>query len=258
MTTLLIPSRHRLVHTSRPQTLVLHHGYWVYAFCHDLARGILFINQSQYIKTILDHFEMTGCTPILIPLEAKSHFVPTTLEDHELVKLFPYLEAIGSLTYAAMGTHPNISTLVQALSPFTANFGAVQVRAVKHIFKYLARCPNCGILYLHTGSTLVGWTNVDWASDQTNQRSISGHIFMLAGGAISWMSKQQSTVAMLSMHAEYIVAMEASKELVWLCCFLLELHQNIPDSTVLYINNCAADLLAWNPINHSAMKHIEV
>ena len=154
--------------------------------CHDLARGILFINQSQYIKTILDHFKMTGCTPILIPLEAKSHFVPTTLEDHKLVKLFPYLEAIGSLTYAAMGTHPNISASVQALSPFTANFGAVQVRAVKHIFKYLARCPNCGILYLHTGGTLVGWTNVDWASDQTNQRSISGHIFMLAWGAISW------------------------------------------------------------------------
>ena len=81
---------------------------------------------------------------------------------------------------------------------------------------------------------------------------------MLAGGAVSWMSKQQSTVAMLSMHAEYIAAMEASKELVWLRRFLLELRQNIPDSTILYIDNRAADLLARNPVNHSVTKHIEV
>ena len=72
------------------------------------------------------------------------------------------------------------------------------------------------------------------------------------------MSKQQSTVATSSMHAEYIAATEASKELVWLRRFLLELRQNIPDSTILYIDNRAADLLARNPVNHSTTKHIKV
>ena len=46
------------------------------------------------------------------------------------------------------------------------------------------------------------------------------------------------------MHAEYIAAMEAAKELVWLRHFLSELRQDIPASTVLHIDNRAADLLA--------------
>ena len=99
---------------------------------------------------------------------------------------------------------------------------------------------------------------MDWVNDQMNQRLISGHVFTLARGAISWMSKQQVSVATSSTHVEYVAATEVAKELVWLHHFLLELCQDIPNSTVLYIDNCAADLLAWNPINHSAMKHIEV
>ena len=225
---------------------------------HNLTKGTLFIDQLQYIKTILECFNMTGCNTVLIPLEAKSYFMPATPEDHKLVKSFPYLEAIGSLMYAAMGTRPDISAAVRSLSPFASNFGAVHIAAVKHIFKYLARCPNQGILYSHDGSTLVGWTDADWANDRTNRKLISGHIFMLAGGAISWMSKQQVSVVTSSTHVEYVAATEAAKELVWLRRFLLELCQDIPNSTVLYIDNCAADLLAWNPVNHSVTKHIEV
>ena len=60
--------------------------------------GTLFIDQLQYIKTMLECFQMTGCIPVLIPLEAKSHFEPTTADDHEAIKSFPYLKAIGSLT----------------------------------------------------------------------------------------------------------------------------------------------------------------
>src|SRR5260370_15212524 len=72
------------------------------------------------------------------------------------------------------------------------------------------------------------------------------------------MSCQQSTVATSSTHTEYIAAMEASKELVWLRCLLSELHEDVSSSTLLHINNRAADLLAHNPINHVATKHIDV
>ncbi len=75
---------------------------------------------------------------------------------------------------------------------------------------------------------------------------------------MSWMLKQQSTVATLSTHAEYITGTKASKELVWLRCLLSELCEDIYQSTPLHINNRAADLLAWNPVNHTATKHIDV
>ena len=72
------------------------------------------------------------------------------------------------------------------------------------------------------------------------------------------MAKQQSTVATSSTHAEYIAAAEASKELVWLRRLLSELHKGIKGPTTLHIDNRAADLLAHNPVNHAATKHIDV
>ena len=66
------------------------------------------------------------------------------------------------------------------------------------------------------------------------------------------------TVADSSTHAEYIAAAEASKELVWLRRLLTELKEWVPGPTSLHIDNCAANLLTWNPVNHGAMKHIDV
>ena len=73
-----------------------------------------------------------------------------------------------------------------------------------------------------------------------------------------WMLKQQSMVATSSTHAKYITRTEASKELVWLRCLLSKLHEDIYQSTPLHIDNRATDLLAWNPVNHAATKHINM
>ena len=108
------------------------------------------------------------------------------------------------------------------------------------------------------GGELIGYTDADWANDCSNCHSISGYAFLYSGGAISWMSKQQSTVATSSTHAEYIAAMEAAKELVWICCLLTELQEEVSGPTILHIDNHAADLLARNPVNHAATKHIDI
>ena len=105
---------------------------------------------------------------------------------------------------------------------------------------------------------LTGYTDADWVNDVSNRRLVSGYAFLYAGSAVSWMSKQQSTVASSSTHAEYIAAAEAVKELVWLRRLLSELRQDITEPTTLYIDNRAADLLVHNPINHAATKHIDV
>ncbi len=108
------------------------------------------------------------------------------------------------------------------------------------------------------GGELIGYTDTDWANDCSNCHSISGYAFLYSGGAISWMSKQQSTVAISSTHAEYITTVEAVKELVWICCLLTKLQEEVSGLTILHINNSTADLLARNPVNHAMMKHIDV
>jgi hypothetical protein len=50
----------------------------------------------------------------------------------------------------------------------------------------------------------------------TRERSTSGYVFTLAGGAINWMSKLQNIVALSTTEAKYIAASHACKEAVWL------------------------------------------
>ena len=61
-----------------------------------------------------------------------------------------------------------------------------------------------------------GFVDADWVGDLDQRRSTSGYVFSLFGGAINWMSKVQSVVALSTTKVEYMVATHASKEEIWL------------------------------------------
>src|SRR5258705_11962817 len=148
---------------------------WILGICiqHNIATGTLFIDQAQYIKNILSQYGMDDCHPVSTPLPPCTQFQPASAEEHASISSYPYLKAIGSLTYATMGTHPDICATVRSLSPFTATFSPDHINGVKHIMRYLAGCPSCGIMYTMGESEIVGYTNVDWANDCLNHCSIS-------------------------------------------------------------------------------------
>jgi len=63
---------------------------------------------------------------------------------------------------------------------------------------------------------VLGFVDADWAGDLDQRRSTSGYVFNLFGGAVSWMSKKKSVVALSTVEAEYMLATHASKKEFWL------------------------------------------
>ena len=55
------------------------------------------------------------------------------------------------------------------------------------------------------------------------KRSQSGFMFCLNGGAVSWKSSKQETVADSTTESEYIAALDDAKEAVWIKKFITEL-----------------------------------
>ena len=55
------------------------------------------------------------------------------------------------------------------------------------------------------------------------RKSTFGYLFTFAGGAISWQSKLQKWVSLSTTEAEYIVATEVGKAMLWMKRFLQEL-----------------------------------
>ena len=44
----------------------------------------------------------------------------------------------------------------------------------------------------------VNLTDADWAGDLGNRHSTSGNLFVMSGGAISWLSKKQPVLALVN------------------------------------------------------------
>ena len=90
---------------------------------------------------------------------------------------------------------------------------------MKRVFRYLRGTNDYGLCYqgrpgLDRTWDICGFFYENWAGDLDERRPTSGYVFNLFGGAVSWMSKKQSIVALSTIDAEYMVATHESKEVV--------------------------------------------
>ena len=86
---------------------------------------------------------------------------------------------------------------------------------------------------------VTGYTDASFQTDKDDSKSQSGYVFTINGGAVSWKSSKQETVADSTTEAEYIAASEAAKEGVWIRKFLIELgvFPNASSPLDLYCDN---------------------
>ncbi|XP_038687506.1 secreted RxLR effector protein 161-like [Tripterygium wilfordii] len=77
--------------------------------------------------------------------------------------------------------------------------------AAKRILRYVRGTLDHGIFYeANIPINLVGYIDSDVAGSMDDSKSISGYIFNLGSGAISWSSKKQPIVTLSTTKAKYI------------------------------------------------------
>ncbi|GKE89518.1 retrovirus-related pol polyprotein from transposon TNT 1-94, partial [Tanacetum coccineum] len=123
-----------------------------------------------------------------------------------------YASAVGSLMFAMICTRPDIAHAVGVVSRYMAEPGKKHWEAVKRILRYIKRTSDVALCYGESGLTIKGYVDSDYAGDQDGSKSTTGYVFTLSGETVSWVSKLQSVVAMLTTEAEYVAAAQASKE----------------------------------------------
>lgn len=223
----------------------------------DKEKNCVFLHQKHYIEAMLQKYGMGNANPVATPADAN---VKLRKSDgvSKPVHQYTYQSMVGSLLYAAMATRPDIAQAVSAVSKFNANPDAAHLTAVKRIFRYLKGTVNLALKYEQSDSgALIGFSDADWAGDQDDRRSTTGNIFLLSGGAVSWLSKKQVTVALSTAEAEYIALSQAAQEGIWLRRLLSDLGMEAT-STVILEDNQGAIAIAKNPVNHSRTKHIDI
>ena len=94
------------------------------------------------------------------------------------------------------------------------------------MLRYLKGTTDIGIVYGRVNNNsdqVLGYVDLDFAGDLDKMRSITGYIYTLCGGAVSWKASLQSVVALSTTEAEYIALSETVKEAIWLKGLVTEL-----------------------------------
>ena len=255
----------------------------------DTANRTISLSQRQYIVDLLTKYNMSDCSTEATPMDDRKRLSkdmsPVTAAEKAEMEKVPYREAVGSLLWLSNGTRPDISYAVSQVAKYMSNPGMEHWKAVKRILRYLKGTMDRKIVYNGKSNIdIIGYdkgecnvtpnlnpndsrrkrkldafADADWGSDSDTRRSVTGYVFMLAGGPISWQSRQQSTVALSSMEAEYMSACAATQEAIWLRSVLIDLGiMQKTEGIVINEDNKSCIEFSNNPGSYRRTKHIDI
>ncbi|KAJ9541966.1 hypothetical protein OSB04_028472 [Centaurea solstitialis] len=228
------------------------------------SRRLIGLSQSTYIEKILKKSRMDESKKGFIPMQhgivLSKNTCPVSSQDQDKMKSVPYASAIGSIMYAMLCTRPDVAYSVSVTSRYQQNPGEPHWVAVKNIFKYLRRTKDMFLVFGGSEDeiSVTGYSDASFQTDRDDFRSQSGYVFTLNGGAISWKSSKQDTIADSTTEAEYIAASDAAKEAVWLRNFLSDLRvvASISRPIDIFCDNSGAVAQAKEPREHHKSRHV--
>lgn len=221
----------------------------------DRTKRTLKLDQERMTTQLISKYGLSDAKTKSIPLSPSIKLNKNEGEPLSTTT-YDYGNLIGSLLYLSVCTRPDIAQAVGVLSKYMATPTTVHWHAANDVLRYLAGTKSYGINY--GGNFKVqGYCDADYAGDLDTRRSTTGYIFTLNGGAISWSSRRQPTVAASTTEAEYMAAAYAVKEALWLRTLLADLK--IDTGTIpIQADNQSAIKLLKNPISSLRSKHIDV
>ncbi|KAH9685421.1 Integrase catalytic domain-containing protein [Citrus sinensis] len=111
-----------------------------------------------------------------------------------------------------------------AVSQYMTNPGRKHWIVVKRILRYIRGTSDIALCYGRSEFTVRGYVDSDFAGDLDKRKSTTGYMFTLVEVAVSWISKLQTIVALSTKEAEYMAAIQACKEAIWIQRLLEELR----------------------------------
>ena len=73
-----------------------------------------------------------------------------------------------------------------------------------------------GINYESNNASLTGYSDTDFANNELDHRSLTGYVFKISNAAITWNTRKQPTVVLLTMEAKYMAVAAVTCKAIWL------------------------------------------
>jgi hypothetical protein len=166
----------------------------------DRSKRLIGLSQDAYIDKILNRFNMQdskkGFLPISHVITLSKKQCPLEPDEQERMRAIPYASAIRSIMYAMICTWLDVSYALSATSRYQSNYGDAHWTIIKNILKYLRRTNKAFLVFGGEEELVVkGYNDASFQIDANDSKLKSSFLFSLNGGAVSWKSFKQDTIA---------------------------------------------------------------
>jgi hypothetical protein len=153
------------------------------------------LSQKAYLENVLKKFSMHACNPTLAPIVKGDKYgsFQSPRNQYEIDQMKPvlYASAVGSLIYAQVYTRLDLAFVTGMLGRYQKNPGIDHWNGIKRILRYIQGIKGIMLTYERSDSLeIVGYSDSDFVGCLDTDRSMSGYVFKLASGAISWSSSK--------------------------------------------------------------------
>ncbi|GJS66759.1 ribonuclease H-like domain-containing protein [Tanacetum coccineum] len=176
----------------------------------------MFLSKKKYAMELLKQVHILNYNPTRTPVDTESMLglEGTPLSDPTL-----YRSLAGGLQYLTF-TRPDLSYTG------TLEFGLQ--------------------LYASSGSSLVAYSDIDWAGCPGTRKSTSGYCVFMGDNLLSWFAKRQHNLLRSSAEAEYRGLANVVAETAWIHNLLRELYTPLLTVTLVYCDNFSVVYLSAN------------
>ena len=229
----------------------------------DIDKGTIRLTQRPYWEHVLNRFNLTNITPRNTPLPVgftlEQAMSPKTDSERKEMADKPYRPVLGSVMWGQLATRPDLSFAVSLLSRFQADPGIEHWKGLLHVVGYIKNTMDYGLTYSRDADlTPLGYVDADYGGCRDTRRSTSGYVFTMAGGAVTWSSKRQATVALSTVEAEYVAMSRCAQQMIWMQTWLDEVEVTHDMPGMIKGDSRGAIALAKNTKDHGKVKHIDI
>lgn len=223
----------------------------------DLNKGITVISQKDYLRKLLSQYNILDGKTLKLPIDKNYNFHILKRDSSESIEIESKCRRlVGSLMYAAMGTRPDICSVVNILSRYQSCASELLYKLLLNVLRYVnGTIDLCLVYYRECNEDVLCYVDSDWGGAD-DRKSTSGCIFKVFGCSVIWYSRKQPTVALSSTEAEYVALCLATSEACWLKEIMLTFGFEV--NIIVYEDNQSTIKMAQMATGNSRVKHLEI
>jgi hypothetical protein len=156
-------------------------------------------------------------------------------------------------------TRSNITFAVNLLSRFMHYASELHFQATKKIVRYIKGAINCSIKFSHLHNFMLhDYFDNNWAGFVDDIKSTTSYCFSFGSRMFSWCLRKQDVIAQSTAEIEYIAAITAVNQAIWIKKILVDLHMDQLEPTRIYVDNQTAISFANNHVFHCKIRHFKI